>query len=150
MKEVIFTDNQIATLAAAAEAIIPGDEFDGGVAALSPGHAIATRVRYQEHIASLYLKGLKGLDDSVAIMFWGGRKFADLRLVERRRVLQAIRRGAAPGAGWREVSSQSFYNTFRADVCFVYMTDPEVCQRIGFPGESTARGGYPDYAQRQW
>ena len=25
----------------------------------------------------------------------------------------------------------------------------EVCRRIGFPGESTARGGYPDYAQPQ-
>lgn len=149
MKETMFTDDQIATIDAAAEAIIPGDEFDGGVIELNPGYVIATRVRYQEDIADLYLKGLKGIEDSVAIMFGKERKFADLSLEERSRILKAMRRGVAPGAGWRDVSSQKFYTTLRSDVCFIYMTDPEVCQRIGFPGESTLKGGYPDYAEPQ-
>ena len=149
MNETILTDDQIATLAAAADAIIPGDDFDEGVAPLGPGHVIATRVRYQPQVADLYVKGLRGIADSVGIMFGPGRRFADLSLVERARVLEAMRRGVAPGAGWREVSSHGFYLTLRADVCFVYTTDPEVCRRIGFPGESTARGGYPDYAQPQ-
>ena len=149
MKETVFTDDQIAMVEALAEAIIPGDETGGGVADLSPGYVIATRVRYQPEIADIYLKGLKGVEDSVAIMFGTGRKLTDLSIEERSRLLQAMRRDVAPGAAWRNVSSQKFYLTLRSDVCFIYTTDPEVCKRIGFLGRSALEGGYPDFADPQ-
>lgn len=149
MSEVIFSEDQIAVIQAAAEAMIPADEYDGGAGELSPGYVVATRVRYQPPVAALYLKGLKGIDDSVEIMFGDGRKFADLDIEERTRVLNAIRSGAAPGRTWQDFSSQKFWGQLRQDVFFIYMTDPEVCQRIGFGGESTEKGGYPDQAEPQ-
>jgi hypothetical protein len=148
MSEAILSDRDVATIDAAAEAIIPGDDLDAGVAVLGPGHVIAMRVRYQAQMADLYARGLAALEQSVDIMF-PGRRFVDLSLAERGRVLTAMRHGAAPGAGWREVSSQEFYRTLRADVCFVYTTDPDVCRRIGFPGPSTATGGHADHDRPQ-
>lgn len=148
MSEPILTDEHVATIAAAAEAIIPADDFDGGVAPLDPGPVIATRARYQAHVARLYARGLAALEQSVSIMF-PGRRFVGLSLAERGRVLTAMRNDAAPGAAWRDVSSQEFYRTLRGDVCFVYMTDPDVCRRIGFPGPSTSAGGHPDYDRPQ-
>src|ERR1041385_3923811 len=35
------------------------------------------------------------------------------------------------------------------DVAAMYLSDPGVWQRIGFPGPSTASGGYPDFDQPQ-
>jgi hypothetical protein len=148
MSEPILTEEHVASIAAAAEAIIPADAFDGGVAPLDPGPVIATRARYQAQVARLYTAGLAALEQSVSIMF-PGRRFVDLSLSERGRVLTAMRNGAAPGAAWRNISSQEFYRTLRTDVCFVYMTDPDVGRRLGFPGPSTSAGGYPDYDQPQ-
>lgn len=149
MSEVIFTEDQIAVVQAAAEAMIPADEYDGGAGELSPGYVVATRVRYQPPIAAMYLKGLKGIEDSVGIMIGDGRKFADLTVDGRTRVLNAIRRGSAPGKTWEDFSSQKFWGQLRQDIFFIYMTDPVVCERIGFGGESTEKGGYPDQAERQ-
>jgi hypothetical protein len=148
MSETILTDQHVAIIDAAAEAIIPADDFDAGVAPLGPGQVIATRVRYQAQAAQLYVRGLAALEQSVTIMF-PGRRFGDLSLAERGRVLTAMRNGAAPGAAWREVSSQDFYRALRGDICFVYTTDPEVCRRLGFPGPSTTAGGYPDHHRPQ-
>jgi hypothetical protein len=149
MTERILSEDQVAAIAAAAEAIIPADTGDPGVAPLGPGHVIGMRARYQPHVAEFYASGLEALEESVRIMFGPDRRFAELSLSDRARVLTALRRGSAPGAAWRDVSCRSFYAMLRADVCFVYLTDPDVSRRIGFPGESTSRGGYPDYDQPQ-
>ena len=42
-----------------------------------------------------------------------------------------------------------FFRQLRADVCALYLSDPAVWQRIGFPGPSTNLGGYPDFDQPQ-
>jgi len=34
-------------------------------------------------------------------------------------------------------------------VSAMYLSDPAVWERIGFPGPSTAAGGYPDFDQPQ-
>ena len=46
-------------------------------------------------------------------------------------------------------SSPAFFRQLRADVCALYLSDPGVWQRIGFPGPSTETGGYPDFDQPQ-
>ncbi len=43
----------------------------------------------------------------------------------------------------------AFFKQLRLDVSALYLSDPSVWQRIGFPGPSTASGGYPDFDQRQ-
>jgi hypothetical protein len=43
----------------------------------------------------------------------------------------------------------AFFKQLRMDVSALYLSDPEVWQRIGFPGPSTDRGGYPDFDQPQ-
>ena len=48
----------------------------------------------------------------------------------------------------RETSS-AFFKQLRLDVSGLYLSDPGVWQRIGFPGPSTASGGYPDFDQPQ-
>ena len=45
--------------------------------------------------------------------------------------------------------SPAFFRQLRADVCALYLSDPAVWQRIGFPGPSTESGGYPDFDQPQ-
>jgi hypothetical protein len=35
------------------------------------------------------------------------------------------------------------------DVCALYLSDPAVWQRIGFPGPSADSGGHPDFDQPQ-
>jgi hypothetical protein len=42
-----------------------------------------------------------------------------------------------------------FFRQLRMDVCALYLSDPGVWARIGFPGPSTAQGGYPDFDQPQ-
>src|SRR5439155_20152875 len=43
----------------------------------------------------------------------------------------------------------AFFRQLRMDVCALYLSDPGVWGRIGFPGPSTAQGGYPDFDQPQ-
>ena len=45
--------------------------------------------------------------------------------------------------------SPDFFRQLRSDVCLIYLSDPGVWQRIGFPGESVETGGYPDFDQPQ-
>ena len=45
--------------------------------------------------------------------------------------------------------SPAFFRQLRADVCALYLSDPGVWQRIGFPGPSSDTGGYPDFDQSQ-
>jgi hypothetical protein len=43
----------------------------------------------------------------------------------------------------------AFFAQLRMDVSALYLSDPGVWLRIGFPGPSTKSGGYPDYDQTQ-
>ena len=45
--------------------------------------------------------------------------------------------------------SPGFFRLLRADVCALYLSDAGVWHRIGFPGPSSASGGYPDFDQPQ-
>ena len=42
-----------------------------------------------------------------------------------------------------------FFKQLRMDVSALYLSDPGVWRRIGFPGPSIASGGYPDFDQPQ-
>ena len=49
----------------------------------------------------------------------------------------------------KSVAEPGFFKQLRMDTCALYLSDPGVWARIGFPGPSSAQGGYPDFDQPQ-
>lgn len=122
-------------LAALANGIIPADEIDDGAAAVSAGPRLAERIEAGIH-AALYRQGMEAARTIAAEEY--GREVNQLTLSEVARIL-ALLRDRLP----------TFFAQLRMDVSALYLSDPAVWRRIGFPGPSTKSGGYPDYDQPQ-
>ena len=114
-------------LAALANGIIPADVIDSGAAAVNAGPRLAQQMQTGPH-AALYRQGLDAAEAIVEA----------LGPVDIARVLGLLRERAP-----------AFFAQFRMDVSALYLSDPEVWRRIGFPGPSTRSGGYPDFDQPQ-
>lgn len=126
---------KIATLAALADGIIPADAIDGGAASVQAGPRLAEKVEKGTQ-KSLYLDGLETAQAVAKERF--DREVAALGPEELHALLAAVRE-MRPG----------FFKQLRMDVSALYLSDPEVWRRIGFPGPSTASGGYPDFDRPQ-
>ena len=135
MNEVQLDAPDITALAALANGIIPADGRDAGAAAVHAGSVIAERVCRGVN-GALYAEGLETAKGLAREKF--GRDAAVLVPAEIHELLGAL-----------EKASPRFFRQIRADVCALYMSDPAVWQRIGFPGPSTDAGGYPDFDQPQ-
>jgi acyl-CoA reductase-like NAD-dependent aldehyde dehydrogenase len=135
MNEPAFSLDDIAALTALANGIIPADNRDAGAAAVHAGPGIAERVRRGAQ-GPLYVEGLHAGKVIAREKF--GRAMEGLSPAEIHELLDAL-----------EKSSPPFFRQLRADVCSLYMSDPAVWQRIGFPGPSTDTGGHPDFDQPQ-
>jgi hypothetical protein len=122
-------------LAALANGVIPADEIDAGAAAVNAGAHLAERIHAGVH-AALYRQGLE-MARSIAGTEYG-REVHQLSSVEVEAVLAQLRE-RLPG----------FFAQLRMDVSALYLSDPDVWRRIGFPGPSTQSGGYPDFDQPQ-
>ncbi len=136
MNEPTITLQDIAVLAVLANGIIPQDERDAGAAAVHAGPGIAERMRRSPY-ASVYIEGLKTAKDISSTMFFCEANDLDPKQV--REVIAAL-----------AIQSPAFFRQIRADVCALYLSDPGVWQRIGFPGPSSDTGGYPDFDQPQY
>lgn len=124
-----------ASLAILANGIIPADGRDPGAATVDAAG------RLREKIAaginrSLYEAGLAASVETAQSQFNKPLKALDPAEVQD---LLAILRDSRP----------AFFRLLRMDVCTLYLSDPAVWSRIGFPGPSTAQGGYPDFDQPQ-
>jgi len=126
---------QCADLAALADGIIPPDETDTGAAAVQAGPRLAERIRTGVN-AAIYLKGLELARNMSREKF--GRDVAALGAGDRHALIAALR-DTLPG----------FFKQLRLDVCALYLSDPGVWMRIGFPGPSAQTGGYADFDQPQ-
>lgn len=135
MKETPITLQMIAALSALANGIIPPDDRDAGDASVNAGPGIAGRMRFSPY-ANVYLDGLKMANDLAKSHFNTAPENLDPAQMHQ---LLAELGSLAP----------FFFRPLRADVCALYLSDPGVWQRIGFPGESTEQGGYPDFDQPQ-
>ncbi len=125
-----MTAEQVKILEKLANGIIPADEMDGGASVVNAGMKIADRVD-QGVNAKVYLQGLEvvaGLKKDVVGMSEG-------EIHE----LLGVLREKAPG----------FFKQLRMDVSAMYLSDPAVWERIGFPGPSSESGGYPDFDREQ-
>jgi hypothetical protein len=122
-------------LAALANGIIPPDEIDAGAAAVNAGPRLMERIHAGIH-AALYQQGLL-MARTIATEEYG-REVSQLSPVELEKLLALVRE-----------KLPAFFAQLRMDVSALYLSDPGVWLRIGFPGPSTQSGGYPDFDQPQ-
>ena len=127
--------DQIATLTALADGIIPASETDVGAASVNAGPRIAEMIASGTN-AAIYLRGLELAETTARELH--GRGANELKAEQIHLLLNTIRE-RLPG----------FFKQLRLDVSALYLSDPAVWQRIGFPGPSTASGGYADFDQPQ-
>lgn len=130
-----------------ANGIIPADERDAGAAAVEAGPRLAERLRTGAGInVPLYADGLRLARELATQMFGRVRSdqtladptLADLTPADVHALLERLR-ADAPG----------FFKQLRMDVIALYLSDPDVLRRIGFPGPAIETGGYPDFDQPQ-
>lgn len=126
-----FTPDDLAALSALAGGIIPADTRDAGAASATFAPLLAGRARRAATVP-LYAAGL-ALASRVAQEKFS-RPVATLTPAEIAALLAALLE-----------SAPAFFRTLRADTCALYLADPAVLARIGFPGPSAANGGYPDF-----
>jgi Gluconate 2-dehydrogenase subunit 3 len=124
-----------AVLAALANGVIPADERDAGAAAVNAGPRLAGQVAAGVN-AALYRAGVAAAEELARERF--GRGAAELEAGQVQELLGALRE-----------RQPAFFRQLRADVCALYLSDPGVWARIGFPGPSTEQGGYPDFDRPQ-
>ena len=125
----------IAVLNALTNGIIPADETDGGAAMVFAGLVSADKFR-KGIAADVYIDGLAAAEALSRKSF--GRGVTELNTREIHDLL-----------GLLHDHAPAFFKQMRLDVNAAYLSDPGVWQRIGFPGPSTASGGYPDFDQPQ-
>jgi hypothetical protein len=127
--------DEVAALASLADGIIPADTSDAGAAAVSAAPRLAEKIAAGVN-AAVYRAGL------------------DLaRTLAEQRYRQPVRRLTPEQVhdllGLLHDQLPGFFKQLRMDVSALYLSDPAVQRRIGFPGPSTMSGGYPDFDQPQ-
>jgi hypothetical protein len=135
MSQEVLESDRLRAIAALANGIIPADASDAGAAAVNAGARLAEKLAAGVNVA-IYEKGLQTAALLAQSHFL--KSIDDLSAAEMHELIGLLR---------SEVPA--FYKQMRLDVCAMYLSDPGVWQRIGFPGPSTATGGYPDFDQPQ-
>jgi Gluconate 2-dehydrogenase subunit 3 len=118
-----------------ANGIIPPDERDAGAEAVNAGPRLADRVRAGIN-AALYADGLRLARELASEMF--AHPLTDLAPADLHALIERLRQ-----------QSPGFFKQLRMDVVALYLSDPDVWRRIGFPGPAIETGGYPDFDQPQ-
>jgi hypothetical protein len=123
------------TLRALANGIVPPDVRDDGANAVDAAGRLAARMESGAHQA-LYVQGIEEANKLAQREFQ--RSVAELLPEQIHQLLGALRD-----------ELPAFFKQLRMDVSALYLSDPSVWRRIGFPGPSIASGGYPDFDQPQ-
>ena len=130
-----LADSDVDVLTALANAIIPPDARDAGAAAVDAGPRLAGRMPGSPQ-ASLYERGLCAARDLCASQF--GRPIVALTPSELYALMQQV-----------AATEPAFFKQLRLDTTTLYLSDPAVWTRIGFPGPSIETGGHPDFDRPQ-
>lgn len=126
---------EIAALATLADGIIPADATDVGAAAVSAAQRLAEKIAPGVN-AAVYRAGL---DLARTLAEEQYHQPVQGLTPEQVHDLLGLLRDRLPG----------FFKQLRMDVSALYLSDPAVQRRIGFPGPSTMSGGYPDFDRPQ-
>ena len=124
-----------ALLAVLANGIIPADARDAGAAAVRAGPRLAERLAAGTN-ATAYRRGLDAAAELAQAMYRCAIPALNADQVQA--LLERLRE-----------AQPAFVKQLRLDVCALYLSDPGVWARIGFPGPSAEQGGYPDFDQPQ-
>ncbi len=135
MSDPQSSPTELAALHALANGIIPADQRDAGAAVVNAGSRLAEKLA-SGAAAPLYRRGLEDAGALARKMF--SRAVSNLDQTQIHELLGVLRE-----------QSPAFFKQLRLDVNALYLSDPGVWARIGFPGPSTAQGGYPDFDQPQ-
>src|SRR4051794_35948548 len=130
-----LTPENIATLAALANGIIPADDRDGGAAEVDAAKRLGERLQSGPN-ASLYSQGISCADELARQKF--STRVEHLSLKQIHDLLARV-----------QEQMPAFFKQLRMDVSALYLSDTSVWQRIGFPGPSALSGGYDDFYQTQ-
>jgi len=130
-----LSEAQKSVLAVLANGIIPADDRDSGAAVVDAAGKIAVKVEAGVN-AAVYLSGIDVADRLSRTHF--DKAITELKPAEIHTLVSLVK---------AEVTG--FYKQLRLDVTALYLSDPGVWARIGFPGPSTASGGYPDFDHPQ-
>ena len=125
----------VSALMALANGIIPADSTDSGAQSVNAGQRLAERVATGIN-AAIYVTGIEAAR-SLAMRRYG----RELTLLSPKKMDELI--------GLLRDWQPAFFKQLRADVAALYLSDPGVWERIGFPGPSIDKGGYPDFDQPQ-
>jgi hypothetical protein len=125
------TTRDAAILATLANGIIPADERDAGAAEVEAGLRLAEKAGSGPG-AAIYAEGLRTAREISLEAF--GREPGELDPAEVHDLLGRIQERAP-----------AFFKQLRMDVLALYLSDPGVWRRIGFPGPSIETGGHPDF-----
>ncbi len=127
----MFSDaDHSAALGFLANGVIPPDHRDDGAAGVNCGERLAGKM------LTVYSEGVVSARRLAEIEF--GKPLLKLDPSELEKLLDRLR-----------VEAPAFYKQLRLDVTALYLSDPKVWTRIGFPGPSAETGGYPDFDQPQ-
>lgn len=135
MNAARLSPEQIESLSALARGIIPPDQKDAGASAGQVGHSLAKRIEAELNNGS-YLEGLEFAAATANANF--GRSIAALDPLS----LDAL-------LGMLRDRFPAFFKFLRAETCALYLEQPAVWNRIGFPGPSIHQGGHPDFDRSQ-
>ena len=106
-----FTADEMETLSAICEQIIPADEDPGavdvGVPIFIDRQLTGPYRRFQE----MYRRGLAGVEDSSQTMF--GKRFAALSWSNQTALLKALESGKPAGQAWKTRSAAAFFDMVR-------------------------------------
>ena len=125
---------QTEALARLASGIIPASSSDAGAAAVNAGPRLAEKVSAGVN-ATLYVRGLETAERLAKELY--GVKVAELTPPQVHDLLGRLRD-----------ELPAFFKQLRMDVSALYLSDPEVWKRIGFPDPASQTGGYPDFDRR--
>ncbi len=129
-----LTSDQIAGLARLVNGIIPGADEETA----SPGPCVTQRLAAKiigGSVQNLYLRGLEKAEVFSQQKY--RKSLLSLDALETHELLEKIR---------EEIPA--FFKQLRMDTSAIYLSQPEVWKKIGFPGPSAATGGYPDFDQQ--
>jgi hypothetical protein len=135
MGTIRLTPGQAAVLSTLAGGIIPPDETDAGAAGVDAGPRIRDQIEAGVN-DKLYMQGLEAAGALARQAF--GRGVHGLEAAQVHELLGMLR-----------TKLPVFFKQLRMDVSALYLSDPGVWERIGFPGPSTETGGYPDFDRPQ-
>jgi hypothetical protein len=118
-------------LATLANGIIPADSRDEGAASVNAGPKLADKLK-TGYGNAIYKPGLAAAIALSEKTF--GKPITQLSPEQVFKLLTDLRE-----------TNLGFVKMLRMDVCAIYLIDPVVHARIGFPGPSTMQGGYVDF-----